>query len=122
MKIPRRQFLRLTAGAAALPAVSRFANAQSYPSRPVHIVVGYPPGGIADIYARLTGQWLSERLGRSFIIENRAGAGGTIAVESVVRALPDGYTLLLFTAGVPQEADELLRRRGVVTSRPARPE
>jgi tripartite-type tricarboxylate transporter receptor subunit TctC len=95
MKLPRRRFLYLAAGAAALPAVSRIASAQTYPAKPVHIVAGYPPGGIVDIYARLTGQWLSERLGQSFIIENRAGAGGTIAVDSIVRAPPDGYTLLL---------------------------
>jgi tripartite-type tricarboxylate transporter receptor subunit TctC len=95
MKCSRRQFLHFAAGAAALPAASRSARAQVYPAKPVHVVVGYPPGGIADVYARLTGQWLSERLGRSFIIENRAGAGGTIAVDSVVRAPPDGYTLLL---------------------------
>ena len=98
MSLPRRQFLHLAAGAAVLPAVSGIATAEAYPSRPVHIVVGYPPGGIADVHARLTGQWLSERLGRPFIIENRAGAGGTIAVESVVRAPPDGYTLLLTSA------------------------
>jgi tripartite-type tricarboxylate transporter receptor subunit TctC len=95
MKIPRRRFLSLAVGAVALPAVSRIATAQAYPSRPVRITVGYPPGGITDIYARLMGQGLSERLGQPFIIENRAGAGGSIAVDSVVRALPDGYTLLL---------------------------
>jgi tripartite-type tricarboxylate transporter receptor subunit TctC len=95
MKIPRRRFLSLAAGAVALPAVSRIATAQAYPAKPVHIIAGYPPGGVVDIYARLTGQWLSERLGQSFIIENRAGAGGSIAVDSVMRALPDGYTLLL---------------------------
>jgi tripartite-type tricarboxylate transporter receptor subunit TctC len=95
MRLPRRRLLHLTAGAVALPAVSRIARAQTYPSRPVRIIVGYPPGGVVDVYARLTGQWLSERLGQSFIIENRAGAGGTIAVDSVVRALPDGYSLLL---------------------------
>ena len=95
MKLARRKFLHLAAGAVALPAVSRVAKAQSYPTRPVRIVVGFPPGGINDIYARLIGQWLSERLRQPFIIENRAGAGGTIAVDTVVRALPDGYTLLL---------------------------
>jgi tripartite-type tricarboxylate transporter receptor subunit TctC len=95
MKLPRRQFLRLAAGAAALPAVSRIASAQTYPVKPVRIIVGYPAGGTTDILARLIGQWLSERLGQSFIIENRAGAGGTIAVDSAVRALADGYTLLL---------------------------
>ena len=98
MKFPRRQFLSLAVGAVALPTVSRVATAQNYPARPVHITAGYPPGGVVDIYARLTGQWLSERLGQSFIIENRAGAGGSIAVDSVVRALPDGYTLLLTSA------------------------
>ena len=97
MKLPRRQFLRLTATAAAL-GVSRSAIAQAYPTRPVRIVSGFPPGGINDTYARLIGQWLSERLGQQFIIENRAGAGGTIAVESVVRAAPDGYTLLVATS------------------------
>jgi len=95
MKLPRRTFLHLAAGAAALPAVSRFAWAQTYPSRPVRIVVGFPPGGGADITARLIGQWLSERLGQQFIIENRPGAATNIATEAVVRAAADGYTLLL---------------------------
>jgi tripartite-type tricarboxylate transporter receptor subunit TctC len=96
MKLPhRRQFLHLAAGAAALPGVSRFANAQSYPSRPVRIIVGFAAGGGVDIVARLIGQWLSERLGQSFVIENRPGAGTNIATEAVVRAAADGYTLLL---------------------------
>jgi tripartite-type tricarboxylate transporter receptor subunit TctC len=95
MKLPRRQFLHLAAGAAALPAVSRFARAQAYPSRPVRIVVGFPRGGGADITARLMGQWLSERLGQQFIIENRPGAGSNIGTEAVVRARADGYTLLM---------------------------
>jgi tripartite-type tricarboxylate transporter receptor subunit TctC len=95
MKLPRRNFLHLAAAAAALPAVSRIARAQIYPSRPVRIIVGFPAGGGADIVARLIGQWLSERLGQQFIIENRPGAGTNIATEAVVRALPDGYTLLL---------------------------
>jgi tripartite-type tricarboxylate transporter receptor subunit TctC len=96
MKLPRRrQFLRLAAGAVALPIVPRIASAQSFPSRPVHIVVGFPPGGAADTTARLMGQWLSERLGQPFITENRPGAGGNIATEAVVRSPPDGYTLLL---------------------------
>jgi tripartite-type tricarboxylate transporter receptor subunit TctC len=95
MKLPRRRFLHLAAGAAALPAVSRVANAQSYPTRPVRIVVGFTAGGSTDIGARLIGQWLQERLGQSFIIENRPGAGTNIATESVVRAPPDGYTLLM---------------------------
>ena len=99
MKLPhRRQFLHLAAGAAALTAVSRFAWAQTYPSRPVRLVVGAPAGGGFDIVARLMGQWLSERLGQSFVIENRPGASSNIATEAVVRALPDGYTLLLVTA------------------------
>jgi tripartite-type tricarboxylate transporter receptor subunit TctC len=95
MKLPRREFLHLAAGAAALPAVSRIANAQSYPTRPVRIVVGFTAGGSTDIGARLIGQWLQERLGQSFVIENRPGAGTNIATESVVRAPPDGYTLLM---------------------------
>jgi tripartite-type tricarboxylate transporter receptor subunit TctC len=93
--LPRRQFLQLAASVAVLPAASRVAGAQTYPTRPVRIVVGFPAGGISDTYARLIGQWLSERLGQSFIVENRSGAGGNIATEAVVRALPDCYTLLL---------------------------
>ena len=95
MKLPRRNFLHLAAGASALPAVSHIAWAQTYPTRPVRIVVGFPPGGGADITARLIGQWLSERLGQPFIIDNRPGAGSNIATEAVVRAPADGYTLLL---------------------------
>jgi tripartite-type tricarboxylate transporter receptor subunit TctC len=95
MKFHRRKFLHLAAGAAALPAVSRIARAQAYPSRPVRIIVGSPAGGGADIIARLLGQWLSERLGQTFIIENRPGAGSNIAAEAVVRAPSDGHTLLL---------------------------
>src|SRR6478752_4631496 len=95
MKLPRRQFLRLATGAAALSAVSRITWAQTYPTRSVRIVVGFPPGGGADITARLIGQWLSERLGQPFIIDNRPGAGSNIATEAVVRAPADGYTLLL---------------------------
>jgi tripartite-type tricarboxylate transporter receptor subunit TctC len=91
----RRQFLYLAAGAAAFPAVSRTARAQTYPSRPVRLVVGYPAGGGSDITARLMGQWLSERLAQPFVIENRPGAGGNIGTEAVVHAPPDGYTLLL---------------------------
>jgi tripartite-type tricarboxylate transporter receptor subunit TctC len=102
MKLPhRRQFLHLAAGAAALPAVSSIARAQTYPARPVHIIVGFPPAGVGDIFARLMGQWLSERLGQPFIIENRPGAGSTIAAEAVVRAAPDGYTLLWISAANP---------------------
>jgi tripartite-type tricarboxylate transporter receptor subunit TctC len=95
MKLPRRKFLHLAAGAAALPAVSRFASAQSYPARPVRIVVGLPAGGGVDIVARLIGQRLSERLGQPFVIENRPGAATNIATDTVVHAPPDGYTLLL---------------------------
>jgi tripartite-type tricarboxylate transporter receptor subunit TctC len=98
MKFPRRQFLHLAAGAAALPAVTRIARAQAYPTRPVRLVVGYAAGGGADIMARLISQWLSERLGQSFIIENRPGGGSNIAAEAVVRSPPDGYTLLLVSA------------------------
>jgi tripartite-type tricarboxylate transporter receptor subunit TctC len=95
MKLPRREFLDLMAGAAALPALSRIAGAQTYPSRPVRIVVGFAPGGPNDINARLIGQWLSERLGQQFIIDNRPGASGNIAMESVVGSPPDGYTLVM---------------------------
>jgi tripartite-type tricarboxylate transporter receptor subunit TctC len=98
MKLPRRQFLHLAAGAAALPVASRIAWAQTYPKRPVRLIVGFPAGGGADIVARLIGQWLSERLGQQFIIENRPGAGNNIATEAVVRAPPDGYTLLEVTS------------------------
>jgi tripartite-type tricarboxylate transporter receptor subunit TctC len=95
MKSPRRRFLRAAAGAAMLPAVSRFAKAQSYPTRSVRIVVGFTAGGSTDIGARLIGQWLQDRLGQPFVIENRPGAGTNIATESVVHAPPDGYTLLM---------------------------
>jgi tripartite-type tricarboxylate transporter receptor subunit TctC len=95
MKLPRRKFLLLAAGAAALPAAARSASAQAYPTRPVRIVVGFAAGGSTDIGARVIGQWLHERLGQPFVIENRPGAGTNIATESVVRALPDGYTLLM---------------------------
>ena len=95
MKLPRRQFLHLAAGATALPAVSRIAKAQAYPSRPVRIIVGFAPGGGTDITARLMGQWLSERLGQQFVVENRPGAGSNIGTEVVVNAPPDGYTLLI---------------------------
>ena len=94
----RRKFLHLAAGTAALPLVSRTVSAQAYPSRPVHIVVGFPPGQAADISARLLGQWLSERLGQSVVIDNRPGAASTIATEQVVHAPPDGYTLLYVVA------------------------
>ncbi len=98
MKRPRRKFLHLAAGAAALPTISRFAWAQTYPTRPIHLIVGFPPGGGADIIARLIGQSLSERLGQPIVIENKPGAGTNLAVEAVVRAPPDGYTLLQIVA------------------------
>jgi tripartite-type tricarboxylate transporter receptor subunit TctC len=98
MKIPRREFLHLAAGAVALPAVSVTARAQTYPTRPVRFIVGFAAGGGTDITARLMGQWLSERLGQQFIIENRPGATGNIGTEAVVRAAPDGYTLLMVTS------------------------
>ena len=97
MKLPRRKFLRLAAGA-ALPAVSSIARAQAYPSQPARIIVGFPAGGTNDTWARLVAQWLSERLGQQFIVENRVGAGGNLGTEAVVRAPPDGYTLLLVSS------------------------
>src|SRR5256884_3895431 len=99
MNLPRRNFLRLAAGAAALPSVSCFAWAQAYPTRPVRVIVPFAPAGTTDILARLIGQWLSERLGQSFIIENRPGASTMIGTEAVVRSPADGYTLLVFGTG-----------------------
>src|SRR5262249_3397691 len=98
MKLPRRNFLHLAVGAVALPALARIAMAQTYPTRPVRWIVGYLPGGPNDVVARLIGQWLSERLGQPFIVENRPGAGTNIATEAVVKAPPDGYTLLQVSA------------------------
>jgi len=95
MKLPRRRFLHLAACAAALPAVSHIARAQAYPTRPVRIIVGFAAGGATDIVARIIGQWLSERLGQQFVVENRPGAGTNIATEAVVNAAPDGHTLLM---------------------------
>jgi tripartite-type tricarboxylate transporter receptor subunit TctC len=98
MKLPRRRFLQFAASAAALPAVSRIARAQeSYPTRPVRLLVGYAAGGPADTIARLMAQWLSERLGQQVVVENRVGAASNIAAEAVVRSPPDGYTLLYVT-------------------------
>jgi tripartite-type tricarboxylate transporter receptor subunit TctC len=98
MKLPRRKFLHLAAGAAALPALPRIARAQAYPSRPVRMIVPFAPAGATDITARLIGQWLSERLSQQFVIENRPGGGSNIGTEVVAHALPDGYTLLVFNA------------------------
>jgi len=100
MNIPRRQFLQLTAGAAALPAATRSVFADTYPSRPVHLVVGFGAGSASDINARLVGQWLSDRLGQNFVIDNRAGAAGNIATEFVTRAPADGYTLLYASTAI----------------------
>jgi tripartite-type tricarboxylate transporter receptor subunit TctC len=109
MKLPRRKFLHLAAGAAALPAVSRFARAQGYPTRPVRIIVPFPAGQASDNIARLMGQSLSERLGQAFVVENRTGAGGNIGTEAVVRAPPDGYTLLL--VGLPHAINATLYQK-----------
>src|SRR5947209_19529955 len=98
MKRSRRSFLHLATGAAALPALPRITRAQSYPSRPVHIILGFPPGGSSDVIGRLLARWLSERLGQPFVFENRPGAGGNIGTEMVARASPDGYTLLWATS------------------------
>src|SRR5262249_48697285 len=106
VKLPRRNFLHLAAAAAALPAASRVARAQAYPTRPVRWIVGFAPGGGNDIVARLMGQWLSERTGQQFIIENRPGAGTNIATEAVVNAPADGYTLLL--VGLPNASNASL--------------
>src|SRR5262245_659995 len=95
MKLPRRNFLHLAAGAAALPVATHVARAQAYPTRPVRIIVPVAAGGATDVLARLVGQWLSDRLGQQFIVENRPGGGNNIGTEAVVRASPDGYTLLL---------------------------
>jgi tripartite-type tricarboxylate transporter receptor subunit TctC len=98
VKLPRRKFLQLTAGAVALPALSAAAAAETYPDRPPKIISGYPPGGISDTYARVMAQWLSQQLGQQFIVENRPGAGGNLAAEAVAKAAPDGYTLLQTTS------------------------
>ena len=100
MTLPRRRFLHLAAGAAALPAAARIARADTYPARPVHLAVGFGPGSASDINARLVGQWLAQRLGQNFIVDNRAGAGGNIASDYVIHAAPDGYTLLYASTAV----------------------
>ena len=104
MRLPRREFLHLAAGAGALPALSLFARAESYPTHPARIVVGFAAGSTTDILARLMGQWLSQRLGQQFVIENRPGAGGNIAAETVVKATADGYTLLMVPPAVAANA------------------
>jgi tripartite-type tricarboxylate transporter receptor subunit TctC len=104
MKLLRRQFLHLAASAAVLPAVARIARADTYPSHPVRLVVGFAAGSTTDILARLMGQWLSQRLGQQFVIENRPGAGGNIGAETVVKAVPDGYTLLMVPPAVAANA------------------
>src|ERR1041385_7557261 len=106
MEFARREFLHIAAGAAALTAAPRFASAQSYPAKPVRWIVGFAPGGGNDIVARLMGQWLTERLGQPFVIENRPGAGTNLATEAVINAAPDGYTLLL--AGLPNASNATL--------------
>jgi tripartite-type tricarboxylate transporter receptor subunit TctC len=98
MKLPRRKLLHLTAGAAALPTISRFAWAQSYPSRPVRIIVGFASGGVTDVFTRLIGQWLSERMGQQFVIENRPGAGSNLSIEMAAKSQPDGYTLVVISS------------------------
>jgi tripartite-type tricarboxylate transporter receptor subunit TctC len=98
MRFSRRNFLQVVASASTLPALPRLASALDYPTRPVRIICGFPPGGVNDLHARLMGQWLSERMGQQFVIENRTGAGGSIAAEAVVRSPADGYTLLLASA------------------------
>src|SRR6185312_2582581 len=95
MRLDRRSFFRLTAAAAALPALPQIARAQAYPSRPIHMVVGFAASGTADIFARLMGEWLSKRLGQPVVVENRPGAGGSVAAEMLVRAPADGYTLFM---------------------------
>jgi tripartite-type tricarboxylate transporter receptor subunit TctC len=106
MKLPRRKFLHLTAGAVALPAVSQVAWADTYPSRPVRLIVGFPAGGSNDLHARLIAEWLSKRFSRSFIVENRPGAAGNIGAEAVVRAAPDGYTVSI--CGATELRNEIL--------------
>ena len=112
MKLPRRDFLHLAASAAALSAVSRIAWAQEYPTRPVRLITGFAAGGPNDIHARLLGQWLSERLGQQFIVDNRPGAGGNIGTEAVAKARSDGYTLLLAVASSPSTAAGTIFRPG----------
>src|SRR6202035_5790835 len=100
MTLPRRKFLHLAAGAAALPAIARIARADTYPSHPVRLLVGFAAGSTTDILGRLIGQWLSQRLGQQFVVENRPGAGGNIAAEEMIKSTPDGYTLYMVPPAV----------------------
>src|SRR5262245_24060215 len=113
MKLPRRIFLHLATGAAVLPALSR-AWAQTYPTRPLHWIVGFPPGGGADTVARIAGQWLSDRLGQPVIIENKPGGGTNISVQAVVNSPPDGYTLLLVSSGDQRDALSVAPLQGII--------
>jgi tripartite-type tricarboxylate transporter receptor subunit TctC len=121
MKLPRRQFLHLAAGAAALPVVSRVARAQPYPNRPVRVIVPFGPAGTTDIVARLIGQWFSERLGQQFVVENRPGGAGNIGTEAVVRSPPDGYALLMIDIGHPllEMPDHLRLAPGIEIANPS---
>ena len=121
MTLLRRQFLHLAAGAIALPAVSRVTWAETYPSQPVRVIVGFAAGGPNDILARLIGQWLAKRLGHPFVIENRLGAGSNIATEAVVHAPPDGYTLLLVVRQMPSMRHSTINSISIssATSRPS---
>ena len=116
MKFPRRQFLYLAASAVAVPAVTRMARAQSYPTRPVHLIVGFAAGSTTDILGRLMGQWLSQRLGQQFIIDNRPGAGGNVGAEAMVRSAPDGYTLYMVPPAVAANATGSTRPKPVTCS------
>src|SRR5947207_9171432 len=115
MKLPRRKFLHLALGAAALPAMSNIARAQAYPARPVRIIVPLAPAGTVDIMARLLGQWLSDRLGQQFVIENRSGASTNLGTEAVVRAPPDGYTLLMIDVSARSEEQRLNSSHTVIS-------
>jgi tripartite-type tricarboxylate transporter receptor subunit TctC len=117
MKLPRRQFLSLAAGAATLPLVARIATAQAYPTRPIRIVVGYPAGGSTDLVARIVGQWVSERLGQPILIENKPGAGTNLAAQTVVAAPADGYTLLFAASTYAINATLYARRLHAVVYR-----
>jgi tripartite-type tricarboxylate transporter receptor subunit TctC len=116
MKLPRRKFLHLAAGAAVLPAVPSIASAQTYPMRPVRWIVGFAPGGSADIHARLMAQWLSDRLGQQFVIENRPGAATNIALQAAVNSKADGYTLVSLTSTNASNATSMTRFRSICSA------